>query len=69
MGRDDSAIWQQVTGVLEHYDAVTEQAPALLRVSGHNASGLAVRRVRSGARRLMRTPHDHLSRSTAKRNL
>jgi hypothetical protein len=45
VGRDDPAVRQQVGGVLEHDDAIAQQAPALLRVGGHDAGGLAVRRV------------------------
>jgi len=58
MRSDDPPVGQQVTGVLEYHDAVAEQAPALLRVSGHDASGFAVRRARRGTGRLMRTFHD-----------
>src|SRR5215469_157977 len=58
MRSDNPAIRQQVASVVEHHDVVAEQAPALLGMGGHNASGLAVRRLRWGARRLMRTFHD-----------
>src|SRR5450755_3116329 len=58
VGCDDPAVRQQLAGVLEHDNAVAQQAPALLRVRGHNVGGLAVRCVRSRAGRLMRTVHD-----------
>src|ERR1035441_2642796 len=55
---DDPAVGQQVAGVLEHDDALAYQAPALLRAGGHDVGGLAVRRVRRRAGRLMRTVRD-----------
>ena len=58
VGCDDPAVGQQLAGVLEHDDAVAQQAPALLRVGGHDVSGLAVRRAYWRAGRLMRTVHD-----------
>jgi hypothetical protein len=58
MRSNDPPVGQQVAGVFEHHDVVAEQTPALLRVGGHDASGLAVRRVRRGTGRPMRTVHD-----------
>ena len=46
MGRDDVAVGQQFTGVIENHDAITEQAPSLLGVGRDDLRGLAVRCVR-----------------------
>lgn len=43
---DDLAVGKQVAGVVEGHDAVAEEAPALLGVAGHGASGVAIRCVR-----------------------
>jgi hypothetical protein len=58
VGCDGPAIRQKVASVLEHDDTITEQAPALLRVGGHDGGGLAVRRVGWWTRRLVWTVHD-----------
>jgi hypothetical protein len=40
---DARAVGEQFPGVLEHHDAVAEQAPALLRVANYGVSRFAVR--------------------------
>lgn len=40
--RDDPAVGQKLTGVLEEQDAVAQQTPSLLRVVRHKAGGLPV---------------------------
>jgi hypothetical protein len=57
VGRDYPAIGQQIASVLEHDDAVAEQAPSLLWAGGHDPGSLAIRRVRRRAGRLMLTVH------------
>ena len=42
VGRNDPAVRQQVAGVLEHNDAIAQQAPPLVWVGGYNMGGLAV---------------------------
>jgi glycine dehydrogenase len=39
---DDLAVGQELTGVLEEYDAVAQQAPSLFRVVRHETGGLPV---------------------------
>src|SRR6202011_4772789 len=60
-----AAVGQQLTGVGERDDAVAQQAPALLRMTGHDVGGFAIRRVGRRARRLVRALHDLLLGYTA----
>jgi hypothetical protein len=43
-GMECPAVREQCTGVVEHHDAVTEQAPSLLRMTDRDACGHAIRR-------------------------
>jgi hypothetical protein len=43
MRRDRPAVRQQLAGIFENYDTVTEQAPALLRVASDRVGRFAVR--------------------------
>jgi len=51
--RDAPAIRKQDAGVLEHHDAVAEQAPTLFGMRRHDAGRLAIRCVRGRTGRLM----------------
>jgi hypothetical protein len=51
--RDAPAIGKQRTSVLEHYDAVAEQAPSLFGMRRHHVGRLAIWCVRGRAGRLM----------------
>jgi hypothetical protein len=42
MGSDHAPVREQLTGVFEQDDAVTQQAPALLGVAGHDMRGLPI---------------------------
>jgi hypothetical protein len=42
VGGDDPTVGQQFARVVEEDDAVAQQAPALLGMSGHDASGLPI---------------------------
>jgi hypothetical protein len=53
--RDALPVREELTGVLEENDAVTEQAPALLRVRRYDMRSVAIERARRRARRIMRT--------------
>jgi hypothetical protein len=57
MRRDDLAVGQQLPGVIEEDDAITEQAPTLLWVVSHSMGRLPVRRFGRRARRLMLALH------------
>src|SRR5262249_29415904 len=51
--RDAPAIRKQDAGVLEHHDAVAEQAPTLFGMRRHDAGPLAIRCVRGRTGKLM----------------
>src|SRR5260370_42696455 len=53
VGSDHAPVREQLTGVFEQDDAVTEQAPALLRVAGHNVRGLPIDGLRGRALRVV----------------
>jgi hypothetical protein len=42
-GRDGAAVGQELAGVVEHDDAIAQQAPPLLRMEGDGVGGVAVR--------------------------
>ena len=54
MRRDDAAVRQQLTGVVEHDDPVAQQDPALLGVGGQDAGRVVVGRLSRGAFGLVR---------------
>jgi hypothetical protein len=53
----DGSVWKQRPGVLEQDDAIAQQAPALLGVTGNHPSGLAIRRADGRARRRVLAQH------------
>ena len=55
--RDDLPVGEQLSGVVEKHDAITEQAPTLLWVVGHRMGRLPIRRFGRWARRLMLALH------------
>ena len=57
--RDAPAIGKQRSGVLEHHDAVAEQAPSLFGMRRHHVGRLTIRCVRGRTGRLM-LAHDAL---------
>jgi hypothetical protein len=52
---DALPVGEELTRVLEENDAVTEQAPALLRVCRYDMRSVTIERVGRRARRIMRT--------------
>jgi hypothetical protein len=50
-----ASIGEEFTVVVKEHDSVAEQAPALFRMSGYRAGGVAVRCRRGRARREMVT--------------
>ena len=55
------AVGKELAEVVEEHHAVAEEAPALLRVAGHDVGGVAVGRVRGRTRWVMGA-HDRLLR-------
>src|SRR6266700_4442082 len=53
VGSDHAPVREQLTGVFEQDDAVTQQAPALLRVAGHDVCGLPIDGLRGRALRVV----------------
>jgi hypothetical protein len=59
----DGSVRKQRPGVLEQDDAVAQQAPALLRVTGNHPGGVAIRRAGGRARRRVLAQHSPPARA------
>src|SRR5713226_8551801 len=53
VGSDHAPVREQLTGVFEQDDAVTQQAPALLRMVGHDVRGPPIDGLRGRALRVV----------------